>query len=594
VSDLLRIDLTSGEIREEVISPALMQEYIGGKGVGSHLLLEQVGAAVDPLGPENKMIFAIGPLTGTTMPGSTRYAAYFVSPLTGGYCESYSGGKLATQFAATGYRVVVLEGRSRRPVYLEISDRGVAIHPADDLWGLDAYAAEDALLSRTSSPTAQACVIGPAGEKLVRFALVANNKWRCLGRGGPGAVLGSKRVKGIVWHGTHKVKVARPAEFKTLVKDMVGRAKDDPSVARYQAMGTVQMVRVTNAIHAFPTRYWQKGRLDDFEQLSGETMLEKYKVGNTSCPPCIMHCGNVNRVPDGEAFAGLELDGPEYETIYAFGGLCEIADFAQVMRLNDICDRLGIDTMTAGNLCGLAIEACAQGRLDLGLGYGDADGVAALLEKMAAREGIGDVFADGILRVEKEYDLEDVAVHVKGMEPAAFDPRRSKGMGLSYAITARGACHLRTTFYKAELSGQSDPTAIDGKGEAVADWENRLCIMDTLIYCRFYRDLVPWPFLTDVVNAALGTDYSTEALMRIADRVVTETHAFNARRGIGRGHETLPVWITDHPLTTSEGESWAITADEVEAMRRDYYAARSWDDPEAVDMGGAAHALPGS
>ena len=179
--------------------------------------------------------------------------------------------------------------------------------------------------------------------------------------------MGSKKVKGIVWHGTQKVEVARPADFKALIKDMVERGKSDPGVARYKAMGTVQMVRVTNSIDAFPTRYWQKGRLEDFEPLAGETMMEKYQVGTTSCPPCIMHCGNMNRVPEGQRFAGLEIDGPEYETIYVFGGLCELVDFAQVMRMNDICDRLGIDTMTAGNLCGLAIEASRQGRLDLDL-----------------------------------------------------------------------------------------------------------------------------------------------------------------------------------------------------------------------------------
>jgi aldehyde:ferredoxin oxidoreductase len=581
MTDLLRVNLTTGTSREETLGPDLLRNYIGGKGVGSHLLLEEVGPEVDPLSPGNKMIFAIGPITGTSMPGGNRYAAYFLSPLTGGYCESYSGGKLAPQFAATGYKVVILEGASETPVYLEISDRGATIHPADDLWGLDTYAAEEALLARTSAPRAQACVIGPAGEKLVRFALVANNKWRCLGRGGSGAVMGSKKVKGIVWHGSHKVDVARPAEFRALIKDMVERGRTDPSVARYQAMGTVQMVRAVNSFGAFPTRYWQKGCLEDFEPLTGETMMEKYQVDTTSCPPCIMHCGNLNRVPEGEPLAGLEIDGPEYETIDAFGGLCEIVDFAQVMRMNDICDRLGIDTMTAGNLCGLAIEACQQGRLDLGLEYGDAEGVAEFLQRMALREGIGDVFADGILRVEKEFGLEDLAVHVKGMEPAAFDPRRAKGMGLTYAMTERGACHLRTTFYKAELSGQVDPAAVEGKGAMVVDWENRLCIMDTLIYCRFYRDLVQWPFITAVVNAAIGTQYSVAELAALANRIVTETHEFNRRRGFGADREQLPRWITEHPLKTTEGETWSITADELEHMRRDYYAARSWAEPTA-------------
>jgi len=316
VNDLLCIDLSTGRSREETLSADLLHDYIGGKGVGSHLLLEEVGADVDPLGPQNKMIFSIGPMTGTAMPGSNRCAAYFLSPLTGGYCESYSGGKLAPQFAATGYKMVILEGASNTPVYLEISEQGVTIHPADHLWGLDTYAAEEELLKRTDAAKAQACVIGPAGEKLVRFALVANNKWRCLGRGGSGAVMGSKKVKGIVWHGTQKVEVARPADFKALLKDMVERGKSDPGVARYKAM-----------------------------------------------------------------------------------------------------------------------------------------------------------------------------------------------------------------------------------------------------------------------NAVVGTQYSPGQLADLANRIVGETHEFNRRRGFGARHERLPEWITEHPLTSTTGETWSLTTDEVQLMRREYYAARSWGEP---------------
>ena len=253
------------------------------------------------------------------------------------------------------------------------------------------------------------------------------------------------------------------------------------------------------------------------------------------------------------------------------------------MRMNDICDRLGIDTMTAGNLCGLAIEACRQGRLDLGLDYGDADGVADFLEMMALREGVGDLFADGIRAVERSLGLEDLAVHVKGMEPAAFDPRFSKGMGLSYAMTSRGACHLRTTFYKPELAGLIEPGATEGKAAMVVDWEDRLCIMDTLIYCRFYRDLVEWPYLTRVVNAALGSDYSEADLHDIANRIVTESHVFNTRRGFGPKEERLPKWITERGLITGGSEA-RISADELEMMRGDYYDCRGWQRTSGIDQ----------
>jgi aldehyde:ferredoxin oxidoreductase len=240
---------------------------------------------------------------------------------------------------------------------------------------------------------------------------------------------------------------------------------------------------------------------------------------------------------------------------------------------------MGMDTMSAGNLCGLAIEASRRGKIDVKLDFGDADGVAAFLELMARREGIGDLFAQGILKVAKELGLEDVAVHVKGLEPAGYEPRYMKGMGLGYVTTSRGACHLRGTFYKAELAGISDPQVIDGKAAQYVDWENRLCIMDTLIYCRFYRDLVQWPYITQVVNAAIGTDYSEDELKAIANRIVTETHRFNELRGFGAAQERLPRWITEHPMDDEKGLT--LTDDEVRKMLADYYALRGWGTPPA-------------
>jgi aldehyde:ferredoxin oxidoreductase len=580
MGDVLRVDLTARTTTEETLPTELVRRYIGTKGIGSHLLLEEVGPDVDPLSAGNKLFFSCGPLSGSAMPGTNRYAVYFLSPLTGGYGEAYAGGKVATQFARSGYRLVVLEGKASSPVYLEISDGGVAIHPADDVWGLDTYAAEERLLEKTGVRTAQACVIGPSGEKLVRFACIQNNRTHSLGRGGAGAVMGSKNVKGLVFHGAHKTEVARPDEFKALVKEMVENGKDHLSTLAYSAKGTVQMVRLTNGLSMFPTRYWTRGRLDDFEPLSAETMIEKYKVSNSTCPPCFIGCGNVCRVPEGE-LAGLEVDGPEFETIYAFGGLCEIVDFPRIMLYNDICDRQGIDTMTAGNLCGLAIEASRRGLIPDKLDFGDAVGITEFLEKMARREGTGDLFAEGILTVEKELGLAGVAVHSKGLEPAGYDPRRSKGMGLGYIMSTRGACHMRATFMKAELAGLIGINTVEGKGAMYVDWENRFVMMDCMVFCRFYRDLLDWEFLTRIVNAAVGADYSTEELGQIANRIVSETHRFNEVRGFGPAQEMLPPWITEHPIDTPEGEKLAITAEDLAFMRRDYYAARGWGQPPA-------------
>jgi aldehyde:ferredoxin oxidoreductase len=579
MGDLLRIDLTSRTVTEETIAPELLREWIGGKGIGTRYLADEVGPDVEPLGPANKLIFVNGPITGTTMFGSNRYGLHFASPLTGGYGECTSGGHVAPQFARTGYRVVIVEGAADTPVYVEVSEAGGQIHAADDFWGLDTYKAEEALVGRHKEqwPKAQACVIGPAGEKLVRFACIENNKWHSLGRGGSGAVMGSKKLKGIVFHGDRKVEPARPERFKELVRDMGARCKDDPGQIAYRRGGTVNMVRLLNGANAFPTRYWRKGHLDDFEPLTTEAMIEGFLEHNDVCPPCLLQCIKHNVVREGP-LKGLEIDGPEYETIYVFGGLCEIVDFAQIMRLNDICDRLGVDTMTAGNLCGLAIEASRRGVIDLGLDFGDAEGVAAFLESMCLREGLGDLFADGVLRVEKELGLEGVAVHVKGMEPAGYDPRTLKGMGLGFVTTSRGACHLRGTFYKAELAGFSDPQVIEGKAAVYLDWEDRLCIMDTLIYCRFYRDYVPWPYITDVLNAALGTDYTVDELHVVANRIITETHRFNDARGVTAGTgEKLPAWITERP--TDDEKHSTLTQAEMDVMLGDYYELRGWGAP---------------
>jgi aldehyde:ferredoxin oxidoreductase len=315
---------------------------------------------------------------GTTMLGSNRYAVYFASPLTGGYGECYSGGNLTPQFARTGYKVVIVEGRADAPVYLEISEQGARFHDASDLWGMDAFKAEDEILARTEHPKAQACVIGPAGEKLVRFACVNNNYWHQLGRGGPGAVYGSKNLKGIAWHGEKKVEVARPDDFKAVVRDLIDRTKDDAGVAAYQRGGTLNMVRIMNGVNAFPTRYWRKGRLENFERITVETMLAEHGTVNQTCPPCVFKCVKRNTVFEGR-HKGLVCEGPEYETAYVFGGLCEIDDFAELMWLNDICDRLGVDTMDAGNLAALGIECAERGLIDEKLTWGDPEGVGAFL-----------------------------------------------------------------------------------------------------------------------------------------------------------------------------------------------------------------------
>jgi aldehyde:ferredoxin oxidoreductase len=271
--------------------------------------------------------------------------------------------------------------------------------------------------------------------------------------------------------------------------------------------------------------------------------------------------------------AGLAIEGPEYETIYAFGGLCLIASIEEIIHLNDLCDRLGMDTITAGNLCAFTIEAVRRGKVVFPIDYGDADGVAALLRLMAAREDIGAVLAKGLPHAAAAWGLEDLAVHVKGLEPAGYDPRPLKGMGLAYATADRGACHLRATFYKPELSGMIAPEQVAGKAELFVDFEDRLTLFDALIFCRFYRDLYPWETLQEMIQALTGIQADIPRLRRMAAAITTLTRRFNLREGLTAADDRLPRQL--HRQLADSGR--VVTEDEIETMVQDYYRLRGWD-----------------
>lgn len=570
---IARVDLSSKTFTEETIPPEILKRYLGGKGLGTYLLLNNVAQGTDPLSVDNKIIFAVGPATGTIVPGSSRHGLYSKSPQTGGYAESYAGGKVAPKIKAAGYDAIILEGRAERPTLLEVSDKGIKFHPADDLWGKETYITEDLAKERVGVPNAQAVVIGPAGENLVRLACVENNYWRSSGRGGLGAVFGSKNLKAVVFHGKKKPAIADEKMLKDFVKNLIANSKDLPGVKNYKKYGTPQMVALLNSAKAFPTRYWSKGVLEGWEKISGEALIRDFQVSPKTCPGCFMACGDLTTVKSGPR-AGLTIEGPEYETIYAFGGLCCIDRLEDIIYLNDICDRLGMDTITAGNLVALAMEASERGLNPNFPVYGDAEGAAKLLEEMAFRKGQGAVLSDGIIQAAKVLNLEDTAIHVKGMEPAGYDPRVLKGMGLGYATSARGACHLRATFYKPELAGIISPSVIEGKAALYIEYEDRLTIFNTFINCTFYRDLLQWGELQTIIKALTGWDYSVEELRRMANEIITMTHNFNLREGLGKESDTLPMRLHNQKLPETGA---SITKEELDYMLNDYYSIRGWE-----------------
>lgn len=568
---LLRINLTNQCFHEETIPEEVLKRYLGGKGLGSYLLLQEVSGKADPLGPDNKMIFTVGPATGSGFFGVGRFGVFARSPLTGGYAESYAGGKAAETIKATGYDAIILEGCSESPIYLEISDRGVFFKAAVDIWGQDTFTTEDTLLQEVGVPGAQAVVIGPAGEKLVRFACLETNYWRSAGRGGLGAVLGSKKVKGLVFHGQARCEVADAAAIKKLAGELVLEAKDNPGVKFYRTYGTAGMVALQNKAGVFPARYWSAGSLEGWESVSGDHLLEKYQVRSKACSRCLLTCGKLTTITEGPR-KGLQIEGPEYETIYAFAGLCCITEMDEIIYLNHLCDKLGMDTITAGNLVALAMEAVSRERAKLAISYGDAAGAARLLEEIAAREGTGALLADGIITAADNLNMKEEAIHVKGMEPAGYDPRILKGVGLGYATSARGACHLRATFYKPELTGVIEPAQIEGKAELYIDYENRLTIFNTLILCVFFRDLVQWEKLRDWLWVLTGQPYEITELQEMANDIISLTRKFNLECGVDHQQDRLPQRIYREPLGKR-----GITEEELNFMVQEYYRLRGWD-----------------
>lgn len=576
---LLVIDVTRKSYDIEQISDEVLGRTLGGKGLATHLLLQHNPPKVDPLSPENHLVFAIGPVTGTAIWGSCRHGVFTKSPQTGYYSESYSGGKAAEYMAAAGFDAVMIHGASTDPVWVEIREDAVHFHSAASLWGRETYETEDHVKDwiRTNRPDARNCaalVIGPGAENGVTFSVIENDYWRSAGRTGVGTVMGSKRIKAIAFWGRRKKEVADPDLLKRFSQETAQGAKENPGVKAYKSLGTPMMVDIMSNVGSFPTRYWQKGTADHREQINATALHERCEVQPRACSRCFMACGRMATVKDGR-HKGLRIEGPEYETIYAFGGLCEVNAIEEIAYLNDVCDRLGIDTISAGNLVALTMEASLQGKIDYEITYGDVDRISELLHDIAYRRGIGDTLARGIKPAAEAMNMSDQAIHVKGLEPAGYDPRVLKGMGLAYGTSDRGACHLRTTFYKPELAKMIDPEQIVGKGEMLAEWEDRLTIFDSLVLCRFYRDLYQWEQLSTMIQAVTGLTLDKEAMRGIARSIADSARRFNIREGLTCLEDKLPKRFYTEALPET---SKVITEEQMDQLLLDYYRARGWDD----------------
>ncbi len=574
---ILEVDLTRQRFTVSSVNEEILSRYLGGKGLASYLLWRLNPERIAPFDPENRLIFSTGPITGSGVWGSSRYGVFTKSPQTGFYSESYAGGKAPEAVDAAGFDAVVISGKSPEPAVLVISPKGAAFHPAKDIWGMDTFAAEDAVHQRFGHPLekgekAGAVVIGPAGERQVTFAVIENDYWRSAGRTGVGAVMGSKHLKAVLFRGKERRSLHDPEGISRFSRDLARTAKGHPVVKAFKSWGTANMVERTNHARAFPTRYWTLGVLKGWENISAQALHRECRVTPRACAKCFIGCGRMSEITAGR-HAGLKLEGPEYETIFAFGGLCMIDDIKEIAFLNDICDRLGMDTISAGNLCALAIEASRRKRIPLSLHYGDVDGIAALLHQIAARQGIGNDLADGTQKAARKWGLEEIAVHGKGLELPGYHPRVLKGSALAFAVSDRGACHLRATFHNPELSGLLDPQEIEGKAAPLIEYEDRLTLMDCLILCRFFRTFYPWETMARLLGFACGIHTDQKGLRKRAGDIAALIRRFNLREGLNFADDTLSKGLFRKDLK----EIPPLEESEITKMVQEYYRLRGWN-----------------
>lgn len=587
--NVLRVDLTEGRIRHETIDPRVAKDYIGGRGWGIHALLAEVDPQCDPLGPENLLVMAAGPLTGTRAPTGARYMVMSKSPLTGALTCSNSGGQFPAVFKKSGCDMIVFSGQSPRPVYLWLDQGRAELRSADHLWGLSVPDTETALLAETRSEAKVAC-IGPAGERLVLFAGIMNDRDRAAGRSGVGAVMGSKRLKAVVVAGREEVPLAHPELFAELVRKYNQKFKESlkgqpPGLRTY---GTAATITGTQNVGALPTRNFQQGTFENWEAISGQALTERFLVRPKACHACPIGCGRVTRVDDPE-FGG-EGEGPEYETIYAMGSNCGVDNLAALTKANYICNEQGMDTITMGCTIACAMEMYEKGYLterDTGrpLAFGDARALVELTRLTAERQGFGDLLAEGSLRLARRFGHPELAIVAKGQEFAGYDPRGEQGMGLAYATSPIGASHMRGDPAYIEILGVPtliDPQSWADKTQLVKDWQDHFAVIDAAGLCVFFsvrnlmradRTIAPDGIL-ELINAATGAGYTIEELSRAGERIWNAERLFLVRAGFSRKDDTLPDRILRTPLPDGPAKGMVC---HLEEMLEDYYRIRGWD-----------------
>ncbi len=600
---LLKIDLTEGDVKEEELSDEFLRRYIGGAGFTTKIIFDELEPEIEPLDPENVLAVAPGTLVGPKIPTASKTTFGFKAPQTGGYGKSVVGAKMGDQLKKAGYDALVIEGKAEEPSMLVIEDDEVLIEEADHLWGLDTRDTDEKIKEEYEGYST--AVIGPAGENLSKISEIECED-RQAGKGGGGAVMGSKNLKAIAVKGTKDLPVYDQERLDELnskwrkITTGQGETEDESFDPQDQMdYGTGEAMAAKNQVFGcFPTKNWQAGYFkraydnledeDDRIELNPRYWTAVYRDGRRPCPYCTKPCSQYFKAED-TPYGDIAVDGPEYETQYSLGGACEIDDIEAVAKANEICDTLGLDTISAGLTISWAMEANEKGLIDtdLDLEFGNAEAMLEALKMMANKEGeLGELLGDGVYEAAMEVGQgsEKFAIHVKGMPPAGFEVRGVKGMTLAFAVAPRGADHLTSCLYALEMAGEYwdfedyDRTELKGKAFALKAMEDLMTLYDMTGLCKFSRGLMVDKGQLELVNAVTAFDMDLPEFLEAGERVYNLSKAFNVRNGFGRKDDRLPDRVFEDKVLYGPTEGKTLSRREFEEELDRYYDTRGWDE----------------
>ena len=583
---LLRINLDTRKVTRDVIPEECVELLLGGRALGDDFLYHEIPAGIEPLSPDNKLFFSAGPLTGTSAPATSRYVIHTKSPQTGLYLCTLSGGYFGPELRRTGHDMLIIEGASDQPIYLAIWDEKVEIRDATHLWGMPTDTTQEFIKEELGDSKARIACIGPAGERLVPYAGIINER-RAAGRGGAGAVMGSKKLKAVVVRGSRQVEVANSEVFRIAVRHALSDIDRNPLVSKeFTLYGSHHGTSALSAGGIVPWRNWQNGSSPKAKELFPETWREKFVVQDVRCaPPCSVKCSKITLVREGSS-AGAISEGPDYEAVYSFGSCCDISDFAAIIEADALCDKYGLDAVSMGVSIAFAMECYERGIINnsdtggLELKFGQGHLLSRLVHDTAYRQCFGEVLSLGTKKMSEMFGKgsDAFAMHAKGLEIGGYDPRGAKSVALIYACGPRGGCHKAggpSNFLSMmELQRKGSPLSTRERAAVVKSKGDKRVLSDSIIFCIFQHMGISDEVTVELLNAAAGFNWSIEELYAIGERGSNLERMFNVREGLRRSWDTLPPRLLNESPVTGPNQGQVVKLDE---LVTEFYRIRGWD-----------------